>query len=163
RLSVHVDAAVTVPDAEGFRLKKVSSRSFTQADSDAVSRVLLDGGALLDDGVLRERETMPGRAAYSVSLDNGLTPDRREISFLVMREDTQIGFPLLTDTGTETLPDPQALTDQAVSSLAGMEIAGFQPADTEYVSVSRQDFTGTVLERHNGVRIPFERMVDGIP
>lgn len=51
QLSVSVDASVTVPAAEGFRLKTVASRTFTQEDYDAVNRVLLGGGALWERAV----------------------------------------------------------------------------------------------------------------
>lgn len=45
-IRVNVDAAVTVPQADGFRQKKVTARAFTQEDYDTVNRVLLADGEL---------------------------------------------------------------------------------------------------------------------
>lgn len=45
---MEVKARVVVPEADGFRLKTVTSRIFTQEDYDAVNRVLLQGGKLWD-------------------------------------------------------------------------------------------------------------------
>lgn len=46
KVSVKVDAPVFVPEAEGFKTKKVKSRVFVQEDYDLVSKVLFGGGAL---------------------------------------------------------------------------------------------------------------------
>ena len=48
KIEVEVKARVVVPEADGFRLKTVTSRIFTQEDYDAVNRVLLQGGKLWD-------------------------------------------------------------------------------------------------------------------
>ena len=45
-VSVKVDAPVILPEGEGFKTWKVSSRAFTQEDYDKVSAVLLGGAAL---------------------------------------------------------------------------------------------------------------------
>lgn len=47
KVSVNVDADIVIPDAEGFRKKKVTSRVFTQEDYDAVSHVLLQDAPLM--------------------------------------------------------------------------------------------------------------------
>lgn len=43
RIKVRVDAKVTVPDAEGFKLQKVTGRTFSQEEYEAVNRVLFNG------------------------------------------------------------------------------------------------------------------------
>lgn len=48
RTMVTIDAPIVIPEAEGFRTKKVVSRVFAQEDYDKVSEVLLGGGALWD-------------------------------------------------------------------------------------------------------------------
>ena len=48
RMQVEVKADVIIPAADGFRLKTVTSRIFTQEDYDTVNRVLLQGGSLWD-------------------------------------------------------------------------------------------------------------------
>ena len=48
KIEVEVKARVVVPEADGFRLKTVTSRIFTQEDYDAVNQVLLQGGKLWD-------------------------------------------------------------------------------------------------------------------
>ncbi len=53
---VTVDAAVVVPDADGFRKKRVKPRAFTQQDYDTVNNALLGGGKLWD----RDVEAMGG-------------------------------------------------------------------------------------------------------
>ncbi len=64
--TVHVtaDAAVIVPDAEGFRKKKVKPRPFVQEDYDAVIRVLLGGGKIWE----RDVEAMGGFGATKEEL-----------------------------------------------------------------------------------------------
>lgn len=47
-VSVTIDADISIPDVPGIRLKKVTARTFTQEDYDAVDRVLLGGGKLCD-------------------------------------------------------------------------------------------------------------------
>lgn len=65
KVTVTVDAPVIVPDTEGFRVKKVIGRAFTQEDYDAVSKTLFDAAALWD------------RDADAMSASNGFT--KREI------------------------------------------------------------------------------------
>lgn len=48
KISVKVDAQTVIPQAEGFKSYKVTSRAFTQEDYDEVNKVLL-GGAILWD------------------------------------------------------------------------------------------------------------------
>ena len=47
-VSIKADAEVTIPDVPGIKLKKVTARTFTQEDYDAVNRVLLGGEKLWD-------------------------------------------------------------------------------------------------------------------
>ncbi|MDY2653330.1 MAG: DUF6034 family protein [Eisenbergiella porci] len=68
QLSVSVDASVTVPAAEGFRLKTVASRTFTQEDYDAVNSVLLGGGALWERAV---EEDDPAHGFTKAELSSG--------------------------------------------------------------------------------------------
>ncbi len=60
-VSVKVDAAVEVPQAEGFQTYKVTSRVFAQADYDKVSRVLLGGAPLWE----RDYEKMEGSHGFT--------------------------------------------------------------------------------------------------
>lgn len=48
KISVVVDAPIVIPDAEGFKTYKVTSRVFTQEDYDTVNRVLLNGASLYE-------------------------------------------------------------------------------------------------------------------
>ncbi len=48
KISVVVDAPVVIPDAEGFRTYKVTSRVFTQEDYDVVNKVILNGASLYE-------------------------------------------------------------------------------------------------------------------
>ncbi len=61
RITVTADAPVIIPDAEGFRTKKVTSRVFTQEDYDTVNRVLLGGGPLWD----RDQTAMSGSNGFT--------------------------------------------------------------------------------------------------
>ncbi|MDE7133577.1 MAG: hypothetical protein K2O65_17595 [Lachnospiraceae bacterium] len=45
-VTITADAAVIIPDVPGIKLKKVTARTFTQEDYDAINRVLLGGGKL---------------------------------------------------------------------------------------------------------------------
>ena len=45
-VTITADAALIIPDVPGIKLKKVTPRTFTQEDYDAISRVLLGGGKL---------------------------------------------------------------------------------------------------------------------
>lgn len=56
-----VDAPVMIPQAEGFKTYKVTSRVFTQEDYDKVNQVLLNGGELWT----RDYEAMEGSNGYT--------------------------------------------------------------------------------------------------
>ena len=60
---ITVDAPVVIPQAEGFKTYKVTSRVFTQEDYDKVNQVLLNGGELWT----RDYEAMEGSNGYTVS------------------------------------------------------------------------------------------------
>lgn len=60
---IMVDAPVVIPQAEGFKTYKVTSRVFTQEDYDKVNQVLLNGGELWT----RDYEAMEGSNGYTVS------------------------------------------------------------------------------------------------
>ena len=45
-VTITADAAIVIPDVPGIKLKKVTARTFTQEDYDAVNRVLLGGEKL---------------------------------------------------------------------------------------------------------------------
>lgn len=45
-VTITADAELIIPDVPGIKLKKVTARTFTQEDYDAVNRVLLGGGKL---------------------------------------------------------------------------------------------------------------------
>ena len=47
-VTITIDAEVIVPDVPGIKLKKVTARTFTQEDYDAVNSVLLEGEKLWD-------------------------------------------------------------------------------------------------------------------
>lgn len=61
RITVTAAAPVIIPEAEGFRTKKVTSRVFTQEDYDAVKRMLLGDGPLWD----RDRTAMSGSNGFT--------------------------------------------------------------------------------------------------
>lgn len=53
-IQVSVDAGVTVPDAEGFRLKDVTARAFEKEDYDAVNSALFGGAKLWEREVAQD-------------------------------------------------------------------------------------------------------------
>lgn len=61
--TIMIDAPVIIPQAEGFKSYKVSSRVFTQEDYDKVNQVLLDNGKLWD----RDFEAMQASNGLTVS------------------------------------------------------------------------------------------------
>ncbi|MDE6847127.1 MAG: hypothetical protein K2J99_15375 [Lachnospiraceae bacterium] len=105
-VSVTIDAVVTIPDVPGIKLKKVTARTFTQEDYDAVDRVLLGSGKLWDqDGEelpaivtydetlseTRENElygyvTADGQD-YSLEIDNNATAVRHRVEFQIEKQD----------------------------------------------------------------------------
>ncbi len=62
-IHITVDAPVMIPQAEGFKTYKVTSRVFTQEDYDKVNQVLLNGGELW----ARDYEAMEGSNGYTAS------------------------------------------------------------------------------------------------
>lgn len=79
KIKVDVKARVVVPAADGFRLKTVTSRTFTQEDYDAVNRVLLQGGKLWDRVV---DENDPA---------NGFTKSEIEERITILKEEKESG------------------------------------------------------------------------
>lgn len=105
-VSVTIDADISIPDVPGIRLKKVTARTFTQEDYDAVDRVLLGGGKLCDqDGKeisaavtydealsgARENElygyVMAEGQGYSLELDNNATAAEHRVEFVLEKQD----------------------------------------------------------------------------
>ena len=72
---ITVDAPVIIPQAEGFKTYKVTSRVFTQEDYDKVNQVLLNGGELWE----RDYEAMEESHGYTES----------EIDEIILRLETQ--------------------------------------------------------------------------
>ncbi len=63
KINVVVDAPIVVPEAEGFKTYKVTSRVFTQTDYDTVNKVLLNGASLYE----RDMEVMAESNGYTKS------------------------------------------------------------------------------------------------
>lgn len=98
QIQVRADARVVVPDAEGFRLKKVETRDFTQEDLDKV-REVLTGNAQLWNKVYKEND--PAR---------GYTKSEIE-EMIVELEKAEAGGGAYKSFGTEDMPYEESLDE----------------------------------------------------
>ena len=95
-VSIKADAEVTIPDVPGIKLKKVTARTFTQEDYDAVNRGLLGGEKLWDIDYEALSENMENSLAgnvtvdgqdYWLQIDNNATPVSHRVEFLIQKQD----------------------------------------------------------------------------
>lgn len=139
---VKADAVIIIPDVPGIKLKKVTGRTFTQEDYDAVNSVLLGGGKLWDvnheeipaivtyDEALSETRanelygyvTANGQD-YSLEIDNNATALEHRVQFLIEKQDGDGNYLSFSN----SLPDP----DNLLENMEGIQLEpGFVNMDT---------------------------------
>lgn len=115
-VSVKADAVVTIPDVLGIKLKKVTARTFTQEDYDAVNRVLLGGGETLDidsealsgnDENLFTGDVTVNGQEYWLQMDNNTTAARHRVKFLIEKQDGNGDYLSFSN----SQPDPENLPE----------------------------------------------------
>lgn len=116
RVTVTADASVAVPEAEGFRTKRVVSRPFTQEDYDTVNRVLLDGGALWD------------RDADAMKESNGFTRQEIEERITQLEEKMASGVK-----GSETYGGKEITFEEQLAGWKSMLAAAPEEAVTREI------------------------------
>lgn len=115
-VTVKADAVITIPDVPGIKLKKVTARTFTQEDYDAVNRVLLGGGGSLDvdnenltgndENPLTDNVTVNGWD-YWLQIDNNTTAARHRVKFLIEKQDGNGDYLSFSN----SQPDPENLPE----------------------------------------------------
>lgn len=115
-VTVKADAVVTIPDVLGIKLKKVTARTFTQEDYDAVNRVLLGGGETLDidsealsgnDENLFTGDVTVNGQEYWLQIDNNTTAARHRVKFLIEKQDGNGDYLSFSN----SQPDPENLQE----------------------------------------------------
>ena len=115
-VTVKADAVVTIPDVPGIKLKKVTARTFTQEDYDAVNRVLLGGGGSLDidNEVLSGTDENPlignvmaNGQDYWFQIDNNATAARHRVKFMIEKQDGNGDYLSFSN----SQPDPENLSE----------------------------------------------------
>lgn len=113
-VTVKADAVVTIPDVPGIKLKKVTARTFTQEDYDAVNRVLLGGeGAIdIDNEALSGTDENPltdnvmaNGQDYWLQIDNNTTAARHRVKFMIEKQDGNGDYLSFSN----SQPDPENL------------------------------------------------------
>ncbi len=113
-VTVKADAEVTIPDVPGIKLKKVTARTFTQEDYDAVNRVLLGGGGSLDidnealsgtNENLHTGDVMANGQDYWLQIDNNTTAARHRVKFVIEKQDGNGDYLSFSN----SQPDPENL------------------------------------------------------
>lgn len=115
-VTVKADAVVTIPDVPGIKLKKVTARTFTQEDYDAVNRVLLGGeGAIdidnealsgTDENPLTGNVTVNGQD-YWAQIDNNATTAMHRVKFMIEKQDGNGDYLSFSN----SQPDPENLPE----------------------------------------------------
>lgn len=115
-VTVKVEAMVTIPDVPGIKLKKVTARTFTQEDFDAINRVMLGGGEtiVIDDEALSGTgeksftgDTTVNGQDYLFQIDNDTTAARHRVKFLIEKQDGNGDY--LSYSNSQ--PDPENLPE----------------------------------------------------
>ena len=129
-ISVTVDAPVILPEAEGFKNYKVTSRAFTQEDYDRVNSALLGGASLYD----RDMEAMG---------PNGFTKEEIKAKIESLQEKKEING--------EAFPeeDPQKASEERLIDFDG-EIAKWEALlDTAPDEITYKDIPAVVSYSEN--------------
>lgn len=115
-VTVKADAEVTIPDVQGIKLKKVTARTFTQEDYDAVNRVLLGGEGSpdiynevmsgTDENPLTDNVMVNGQD-YWLQIDNNTTAARHRVKFMIEKQDGNGDYLSFSN----SQPDPENLPE----------------------------------------------------
>lgn len=175
KVTVRADAEMEIPQAEGVKSYRVTSRFFAREDYDRVcdtffagnGKELFDTGWETEDWMYGDVEA--GDSHYQVSLTNRMDDQEHEIEMAV--EDMRAyGSVFLAGTQekvstaqTETIPDAE-YEAQAQEYVKAMGLAEFEIAGKEYGLIQQMRSKKTETEQaYAGYAVYFTRVVDGIP
>ena len=167
-VTITIDAVVTIPDVPGIKLKKVTARTFTQEDYDAVNSALLEGERLwdrdfeamqechgffreeLDERIaeLEEKITQDGLDGDSTYNSKGITLNEQIEEYKSLREHAVSEEEAVANGWIKEIP-AIVTYDEALSETRENELYGF-------VTVNGQDYS---LEIDNNASAAEHRVV----